>query len=234
MTELMKDTKTPTHIGYIVDGNRRWAREQGVPTYEGHLAGYVALKEVVFATFDRGVAFVSLYTFSTENWKRDEKEVARLMQLTMKALKSDKNELIKRKIRLKILGVDDGLSPELIAAAQDLESATAEFNERTLCVCFNYGGQREIVDAARACMRDGLKPEEVTEEAFAQRLYEPEVPAVDVIVRTSGELRLSNFMLWRAAYSEFIFLEKFWPSMREEDVDAILEEYATRQRRHGK
>lgn len=233
MSVLIDEKSLPTHVGYIVDGNRRWARQQGVPAYEGHLAGTAALKEVVFKTFESGVRYVSIYAFSTENWKREEGEVDRLMKLTLKAFKVEKKEIIKRRIRVKALGVTDGLRPELIEAAREMENATAQFTERTLCVCFNYGGQREIVDAARACVQDGLRPEEITEESFATRLYAPEVPAIDLIVRTSGELRLSNFMLWRAAYSEFIFLEKYWPSMHEADVDAILEEYATRKRRLG-
>lgn len=233
MTTDDKVINIPRHIGYILDGNRRWAKEQGVPTYEGHLAGYIALKEVIYKTFDSGVEFASVYAFSTENWKREDSEVGKLMKLAMKLFKNDRTEFIKHEIRVKVLGVADGLSDALIEAAQRIEAETAHFTGKTLCICFNYGGQREIVDAARACARDGLSPEEITEEAFAQRLYAPDVPPVDLIVRTSGELRISNFMLWRAAYSEFLFLEKYWPSMRETDVDAILEEYATRKRRLG-
>lgn len=232
----MPDTQSvPAHIGYIVDGNRRWAKKHGLPPYEGHLAGYHTLRDVVLHTLELdGVEFVSIYIFSTENWKRPENEVGAIMKLAMRIFKSELKEYIKRGIRIRVLGIEDGLTDELIDAARKAEEATQDLSSGTLCICFNYGGQREIADAARRCVQDGLTPDEVTEQAIAERLYSPDVPACDLVVRTSGEQRLSNFMLWRSAYAELIFVEKFWPDMRTEDVTAIIEEYGTRQRRLGK
>lgn len=223
----------PTHIGYILDGNRRWAKSHGIPTYEGHLAGYNSLREVIFASVDQGVAYVSIYAFSTENWKRGEGEVGKLMKLAMRVFKTDLKDFIERGIRIRVLGVEDGLKPELIEAARSAEIQTEHLTRGTLCVCFNYGGQREIVDAAKKCISDGLAAEEITEDAITERLYHSDVPPVDMVVRTSGEHRISNFMLWRIAYSEFLFLNKFWPEMTKDDVTAIIEEYNKRSRRFG-
>lgn len=223
----------PTHVGYIVDGNRRWAKHHGIPSYEGHLAGYNSLKEVVFESFDQGISFVSIYAFSTENWKRGEGEVGKLMKLSLRVFKTDLHEFIEQGIRIRVLGVKDGLEDGLIKAAAEAEEATAGLTRGTLCICFNYGGQRELVDATKKCIEDGLAPDEVTEQAIAERLYAPEVPSLDMVVRSSDEHRLSNFMLWRSAYSELLFLEKFWPDMRKADVTAIIEEYNRRQRRFG-
>jgi len=231
---MSETSSVPTHIGYILDGNRRWAKKHGLPPYEGHLAGYTSLKDVILYTLEQpGVEFVSIYVFSTENWKRPEKEVAAIMKLAMRVFKTELKEFIKRGIRIRVMGVEEGLTDELITAAREAEEATKDLTNGTLCICFNYGGQQEILDAARRCIQDGLAPDEVTEEAFAARLYAADVPPVDLIVRTSGEQRLSNFMLWRSAYSEFIFLKKLWPDMRKEDVTAIIEEYGTRHRRIG-
>lgn len=225
--------KVPTHVGYIIDGNRRWARKHGLPTYEGHLAGYDAIKQVVIATIERGVAFVSIYAFSTENWKREEDEVKRLMKLMLRMAKTDLKELIAHNIRVRFVGIEEGLDERIVTAMRQTEEKTAHLKAGTALICFNYGGQREIVDAARRCVKDGLKPEEVNEAAIAERLYVPDVPPVDIVVRTSGEQRISNFMLWRIAYSEFLFLDKFWPEMTKEDVGHIIQEYNLRRRRFG-
>lgn len=223
----------PQHIGYIVDGNRRWARTHGIPTYEGHLAGYNAIIEVMLATFDAGVKYVSAYTFSTENWKRSEDEISKIMGLVLRLLTSDVHILQENNIRLKVLGSRDRLSKGVLKAIAEAEEKTANNTRGTLAVCFNYGGQLEIADACKKIMQEGISPEDVTPEVIAQHLYVPEVPPIDVVVRTSGERRTSNFMLWRAAYSEFIFLDKLWPDMTKDDVTGILEEYSRRSRRFG-
>lgn len=225
--------KLPTHIGYILDGNRRWAKQHGIPTYEGHLAGYAAVKDIVFDTIQRGVPYVSVYAFSTENWKRDKDEVDKLMGLTLRVAKTDIKEFIKNNVRVKFMGSLAGLSDKLTEAIDSAEKRTANLTGGTVCVCFNYGGQQEIVNAVREIVREGLDPEEIDEQVIANHLYVPEVPPVDIVVRTSGEQRLSNFMLWRSAYSEFLFLNKYWPDMTKYDVAAILEEYARRKRRFG-
>jgi len=223
----------PKHVGYILDGNRRWARQHSLPEYDGHLAGYNALIDVIEASVEQGIEYVSVYAFSTENWQREKKEVSHLMRLVMHALKSDLNRFIKNRVRLRILGRREGLSEKLIEAIEKAEEATKLFDRATVLVCFNYGGQREIVDAVRKCIEDGLTAKEITEEAIAKRLYAPDVPPIDMIVRTSGEQRLSNFMLWRASYSELYFLKKYWPDMTKEDVADIIKEYSRRQRRFG-
>jgi len=232
MNEI-KRTVVPKHVGYILDGNRRWARMHSLPEYDGHLAGYNALKEVVEGSIEQGIKYVSIYAFSTENWQRDKTEVSHLMKLSLHAISTDLKRFVKNGIRVRILGHRDGLSQKLLSAIEKAEEATKLLRKGTVLVCFNYGGQREIADAARKCVEDGLKPAEITEEAIAKRLYAPNVPPLDIIVRTSGEKRLSNFMLWRASYSELLFLDKYWPDMTKQDVTDIIEEYSRRQRRFG-
>ncbi|HTH71921.1 MAG TPA: polyprenyl diphosphate synthase [Candidatus Pristimantibacillus sp.] len=223
----------PRHVGFILDGNRRWARGHTLPEYDGHLAGYNALIDVVEACMEQGIDFVTVYAFSTENWQREKKEVSYLMKRVMHAVSSDLTRFIDNGIRLRVLGHREGLSEKLIGAIEKAEEATKLLDKGTVLVCFNYGGQREIADAARKCVEDGLSAAEITEEAIAKRLYAPDVPPVDIIVRTSGEQRLSNFMLWRSSYSELLFLKKFWPDMTKQDVTDIIEEYNNRQRRFG-
>lgn len=223
----------PRHVGYIIDGNRRWAKQHGIPTYEGHLAGYNAIQEVVRATFDEGVEYVSAYIFSTENWKRSEGEVKKLMGLVLKLLTSDLHLFDENDIRLKILGSTENVSDKILKAINDAEARTADNTRGTLAVCFNYGGQLEIADAVKNIVQSGVPAEDITPDVIGQNLYYPEIPPVDLVVRTSGEQRLSNFMLWRAAYSELLFLEKLWPDMTKDDVTAILEEYSRRTRRFG-
>lgn len=223
----------PKHVGYIVDGNRRWARLNGLPTYEGHLAGYNAIHEVARASFDAGVEYVSAYIFSTENWKRDEQEVNKLMGLVLKLLSSDLHLFDENNIRLRVLGSRQRVSDSILEAIDKAELQTANNTKGTLAICFNYGGQLEIADAVKSIIESGIASNDVTPELISRHLYAPEVPPLDLIVRTSGEQRLSNFMLWRSAYSEFLFLEKLWPDMTKDDVAAILEEYLRRDRRIG-
>jgi undecaprenyl diphosphate synthase len=220
----------PVHVGFIVDGNRRWAKKHGLPSYEGHLAGHNVLKEILPKLIDSGVKYLSFYLFSTENWKRSQEEVKYLMNLIVRIFKDDLQEIVKHEVRVKVLGTREGLSDKVIEAIELAEEKTRHFTRATIGVCFNYGGHLEIAAAAQQCVSDGVA---ITPEALRARLYAPDIPDVDVVVRTSGEQRLSNFMLWRAAYSEFIFLKKFWPDLRASDVDAILKEYARRNRRFG-
>lgn len=233
MDNTTKATKVPKHIGYILDGNRRWAKQHSLPEFDGHLAGYNALIQVIEATFKSDVEYISVYAFSTENWKRDPKEVSNLMKLTLHAFSTDLKKLVKNNIKIRFLGTKEGLSGKLIDVMEKAEDATKMFEGRTLAICFNYGGQEEIVNALRVCMKDGLTPEDINEQAISERLYGPDIPPVDIVVRTSGEKRLSNFMLWRIAYSELLFLDKYWPDMDGEDVQKIMDEYGRRQRRYG-
>lgn len=224
---------TPRHIGYILDGNRRWAKQHSLPEFDGHLAGYNALIEVIEASFLANVEYVSVYAFSTENWKRDPKEVSNLMKLTLHAFSTDLKRLVKNRVKIRFLGTKEGLSGKLLDVMERAEQATGMFEGRTLAICFNYGGQEEIVSAARACIEEGLGAAEITEQAISDHLYGPDIPPVDIVVRTSGEQRISNFMLWRVAYSEFLFLKKYWPDMTEADVRHVIDEFGRRQRRFG-
>lgn len=228
-----KSMNVPRHIGFILDGNRRWAQTHSIPEFDGHMAGYNALKEVLEGVYDHGIKWVSIYAFSNENWKRPTDEVSGLMGLAVSAVSRDLKDLIKRGVRVRFMGRRDVMSNKVLAAIEKAEEETKDLTHSTLLVCFNYGGQQEIIDATRQCMLDGLHPEDIDEAAIASRLYVPEAPPVDMIVRTSGEHRLSNFMLWRSAYSEFLFIKKYWPDMTKEDVTAIIEEYNRRSRRYG-
>lgn len=226
-------TKVPLHIGYILDGNRRWAKKHGLPTYEGHLAGYDVLKDVIEATADAGVEYISFYTWSTENWNRAEAEVQGIMKIIRRLFRHDIKELTTSGYRLIVLGGREQLPDDICDMIDEAERTSRGGKRATLVMCFNYGGQQEIVDATRKIISDGVDPDTLTAHEFERYLDHPEVPPVDLVVRTSGEQRLSNFMLWRSAYAEFLFIEKFWPDMRPEDVADILEEYNRRDRRHG-
>lgn len=227
-------SNTPTHVGYILDGNRRWAKMYGLPTYEGHLAGYNALKDVIEATADAGVKYISFYTFSTQNWGRAEHEVRGIMRLIRRLFKTDIKQLTKEGFRLVVLGGKENLPDDIIELIDKAEEVSKDGRRATLAMCFNYGGQEEIIRATRRLIKKGAHEEDVTLESFTDVLDHPEVPECDLIVRTSGEQRLSDFMLWRSAYSEFLFLDKFWPEMTKDDVTIILDEYEQRERRKGK
>lgn len=223
----------PRHIGYILDGNRRWAKKHGLPTYEGHLAGVTALEEVIEATINSGVKYVSFYTWSTENWNRAEEEVRATMKIIRSIFRRELKRLIKEGCKFVVLGDIENIPADIRDMIREAEEASRSGERATLAMCFNYGGQQEIVRAAQRIAAEGIDPQDVTVEQFEKYLDHPDIPPCDLIVRTSGEQRLSNFMLWRSAYSEFIFLEKLWPDMRPADVAAIIEEYRRRSRRYG-
>ena len=227
------DGLIPQHIGFVIDGNRRWAKKHGLPTYEGHLAGYNGLKDVLIESLNRGVKYASAYVFSTENWKRTAEEVNNLMGLLLRVLESDVPIFVENRIRLRVIGTREGLPKAVIKAIDRAEATTAELDGGELLLCLNYGGHLEIADACKKIIQSGVSADDVTPEMIAQNLYAPEVPPCDLIVRTSGEQRLSNFMLWRAAYSELMFIDKNWPDMTKDDVSVIIEEYQRRNRRFG-
>lgn len=231
--KLQEKSDLPRHVGYIVDGNRRWSKQHSLLAYEGHLAGYNVIKDIAIATFEAGVQYMSAYIFSTENWKRSSTEVKKLMSLVLRLLTTDLHLFDEHNIKLKILGTKDGLSPKIIKAIEAAEARTANNGGGTLALCFNYGGQLEVVDAVKKIVHSGVEPGDITIEMLSENMYAPDVPPVDLLVRTSGEQRLSNFMLWRSAYSELIFLDKNWPDMTKADVAAILKEYLRRNRRFG-
>lgn len=224
----MEENVLPKHLGFIVDGNRRWARERGLPTLEGHRRGIELVADIAEECHRQGVKIVSFYIFSTENWNRSKEEVDYLMDLVEKCLKKFIKKCLKNDTKIAILGTKERLSDKLKAAVEEAEEKTAHCKENILGLCFNYGGKQEIADAVNKI--EG----EVTVEKIEENLYHPEVPALDMVIRTSGEQRISGFMLWRMAYSEMLFLDKKWPDMTKEDVLKILEEFAGRQRRFGK
>jgi undecaprenyl diphosphate synthase len=231
---MAEDTQVPAHVGFILDGNRRWAKSQGLPTLEGHRRGYSNLKTIGKAAIKRGVRYVSAFIFSTENWKRTQEEVAYLMDLAYWVATKEVDEIHKDGIRVRFLGSEENVSPKLLQAIRSAEEKTKHNTNGTLALCFNYGGQLEIADAMKRIIEQGIASSDINPDMIAQNLYEPDIPALDLIIRTSGEQRLSNFMLWRAAYSELYFTNKHWPAFSEEDLDEALKEYAKRNRRFGK
>lgn len=221
------------HLAIIMDGNRRWAKAHGRPSFVGHQRGYEKLKQVRDWVLARGIPYLTVYAFSTENWKRSKAEVAYLFGLLQQALTADLEDFHRRGLRLRILGRRQGLPRSLARTIALAERRTARNRGGQLLVCLNYGGQAEVVDAVRAIVRAKLPAGRITERAIARHLYLPDVPPPDLIIRTSGEQRLSNFLTWQSAYSEFFFTPVHWPAFRERDLDAALTWYAARQRRFG-
>lgn len=221
----------PVHLGLILDGNRRWAREHDLPTLEGHKAGYENLKTIGLAAIERGVQYISAYVFSVENWNRSTDEVRYLMKLLKWVVTNEVMYLNERGVRVRFAGSQTGLSRAIIKAIGNAEKLTEDNTKGTVIFCLNYGGQQEIVDAANNLIRHGES--ELTVDKLASALYVPDVPSIDLVIRTSGEQRLSGFMLWRSSYSEFYFSQKYWPDFSESDLDEALQDYSTRKRRFG-
>lgn len=190
----------PIHLGLILDGNRRWAKERGLKPFEGHRRGYLRLRKVAEAAFNRGVKYVSAFVFSTENWSRSSEEVSYLMDLLYWVATKEVNKLHKNNIRVIFLGSKKRLEPRIVKAINDAEKKTTHNTGGTLALCLNYGGQQELADAVARLIRKGVKAKDVTPELLSQNLYGPQLPPIDLIIRTSGEQRLSGFMLWSAAY----------------------------------
>jgi len=233
---MSNSSSVPKHLGIIMDGNRRWAKEHGVSVAEGHKQGYLTLKHIAKAGLKRGIKYMSAYAFSTENWARDKQEVADIMNLLVWALKHELKELHKDGIRVRFIGSKSRLKfgAATVRALIRAEELTKNNTKATLLVCLNYGGQQEIVDAVKRIAELGYKPEDITPALITKHLYAPDVPAPDLIIRTSGEERLSGFMLWGSAYSELAFIKKAWPDFDEHALDAVLADYADRHRRFGK
>lgn len=225
----------PQHIGIIMDGNRRWARSQGLPTLLGHKKGYEKMKDVIQWLIDRGVPILTVYAFSTENWNRSKEEVSYLMRLIKLALTKDLNELHTKGIRVRVIGKKEELAPVLQKAIATAEEKTKRNTKGTLNVAINYGGRLEIVEAVKAVIASQPKADEaISEELISQHLYTAGIPDPDLIIRTSGEQRLSNFLMWQSAYSELYFTPVYWPAFSEKDLDIALEWYNARKRNFGK
>ena len=220
-----------THLGIIADGNRRWAKANGLPTIEGHKKGLDTIKLLVKAADKAGIKYITFYVFSAENWGRSKDEVSYIMKLAENRILKYAEELVENNAKMLILGARDKIGAGLNKSLDKAEEITKDCTGITVCFCFNYGGEKEIADAANAAVADG---EEITPETIRAHLYHPEVPDIDMVVRTSGEERFSGFMLWRSSYAEFLFIKKYFPEMTEEDIPAIVEEYDKRNRRFGR
>jgi undecaprenyl diphosphate synthase len=223
----------PHHLGIILDGNRRWAKARGLPPSEGHKESAKTFRDIVEAAFSSGVKVLTVYAFSTENWKRSPKEVQLLLSLLIRSIKREITALDERGIRVVFLGTKQKLSRTVLQAMQVAEQQTAQNQKGTLAICFNYGGHQELAEAMQSIVRQDYAPEDVTTETIAANLYYPELPPLDMIIRTSGEHRLSNFMLWRAAYAELYFTDTLWPDFTPAHLQEALAEYARRDRRLG-
>lgn len=230
----MSDKPTiPVHVGLILDGNRRWAKAKGLPTFEGHKQGYENLKTITKAAINRGVKYVSAYIFSKENWSRTPDEIKFLMDLALFLLNKDITELNKENIRVVCIGSRERLSPKLVKAIEKAEESTKNNTKGTLALCFNYGGREEVADAVKKIIDQRIARQDIDDDTLGQFVYHPEVPDVDFLIRTSGEQRLSGYMLYRISYAELYFTAKHWPDFTVNDLDEALGEYANRQRRYG-
>lgn len=225
--------KVPEHIALIMDGNRRWARERNLPILEGHRRGYQLMERVPRWLFSRGVKIVSLFAFSTENWARSREEVNYLMKLMEEGLTEGLERLIKEDHRLLVSGRIDELPGALPGIVMEAMAKSKDRSGGTVNICLNYGGRAEIVDAIKKIVKNGLTEDQIHEGMIRKYLYYGGLPDPDIFVRTSGEQRTSGFLLWQSAYSEFLFLRKYWPELEESDVAGIIDEYQRRQRRFG-
>ena len=227
----------PQHIAIIMDGNGRWAKKRGLPRTAGHAAGAEAFRRIANYCRTLGVQYLTVYAFSTENWKRSAEEVGSIMKLLGKYLKEALQDMEKNHVRFKFFGDLSRLDPALQKLCRDAESRSGEYQDVQVNFCLNYGGRDELVRAARAFAQDVAdgkrSPEELTEEVLSSYLYSAGVPDPELIIRPSGELRTSNFLLWQSAYSEFVFMDVLWPDFGPRDLDEAIRQYHLRNRRFG-
>jgi len=232
-----RSARTPSHVAIIMDGNGRWALARGLPRFEGHRRGVEAVRRAVRSAIEHEVQFLTIYSFSSENWSRPPDEVAMLMGLLKRFIRNDLAELNAHGVRVRIIGERDNLTPDIVALIVEAETLTANNRGLTLTVAFNYGARQEIVEAARRMaidVRDGrLDARAIGQNELAERLDTTGLPDPDLIIRTSGEMRLSNFLLWQAAYAELVFLPILWPDFDDAAFLSALDQYAARERRFG-
>jgi undecaprenyl diphosphate synthase len=220
-------------VAIIMDGNGRWATAHDVSVAEGHRAGSRALRPVVEAAIDLGIESLAVYAFSTENWSRSPDEIGALMEIFGETIERELPDLVAQGVRARFLGRRDRAPQWLKAKMDALEQATASNARMSLWIAFDYGGRAELVDAARRLLENGVEADDVDEAALSASLYEPEMPDPDLVIRTSGEQRTSNFLLWQSAYAEYVFTETLWPDFGPDELRAAIEEYASRRRRFG-
>jgi undecaprenyl diphosphate synthase len=220
-------------VAIILDGNGRWAKRRRLPTAAGHRAGARTVRRIVEASIDIGIHDLAVFAFSTENWSRSEEEVESLMEIFAETIERELPDLAEQGVRVRFIGRRDR-APEALRVRMDAMEDRTELNTRiNLWVAFDYGGRAELVEAARRLVESGVEPADIDENVFAANLYAPDLPDPDLLIRTSGELRVSNFLLWQVAYSELVFVDKLWPDFDERDLRAALHEYASRRRRFG-
>lgn len=225
------DLKIPEHVAVIMDGNGRWAKEKGKIRLEGHRQGAINLEKIIEHSVKIGVKYLTVYAFSTENWKRPEKEVNGLMELFAKYLDTKKKSLKKQGIRLLVTGTKENISEKLLKKIEETEKYLEDCEKMIFNIAFNYGGRKEIIDAVNKIIKD--KKETVDEKEFARYLYRPEIPDPELVIRTSGEFRISNFLLWEIAYSEFYVTDVYWPDFTPEEYDKAILAFNKRDRRYG-
>lgn len=225
------ELKVPRHIAIIMDGNGRWAKEKGKYRLEGHRAGAENLEKILEESIKLGVKYLTVYAFSTENWKRPEKEVKGLMDLFSRFLDSKRKVLKKQGIKLLVTGSDEGVPPSLLKKIEEIEKFLENEERIVFNIAFNYGGRKEITDAVNRIISEGKKT--VTEEELGRYMYRPEIPDPELVIRTSGEFRVSNFLLWEIAYSEFYITDIYWPDFNEDEYRKAILSFNKRDRRYG-
>lgn len=233
MTDKENKKIIPEHIGIIPDGNRRWAEERNLSNFEGHKKGYEKLKRAIEWFFSRGVKIISVFVFSAENWNRAKDEINYLMKLLKEAIEKETERALEKGYKILVSGRIEELPGDLPESCGKAMEKTKGGSTGVLNLCLNYGGRNEIVDAIKKIIKNGISAEQVHEGMVKKYLYNGQLADPDVIIRTSGEQRLSGFCLWQSVYSEFIFLKKYWPDFESSDADFILEEYNNRKRRFG-
>lgn len=232
--ESLDRTRMPKHVALVMDGNGRWAQQRGLPRTDGHAAGEEALVDTAYGALAAGIETITVYAFSTENWRRPVEEVRYLMGFNESLLKRRRDELHAEGVRITFSGRRDWRVPRrVLKNMEEAEELTKRNKVMTLNMAFNYGGRAEIVDAVRQLVEDGVRADKIDEKAIRSKLYHPEIPDPDVVVRTSGEYRISNYLLWEIAYSELVFTDVLWPDFRREHLYAAVEEYQQRNRRYG-
>ena len=232
--DLLDLNRIPRHIACVMDGNGRWAQARGLPRTEGHRAGEHSLFEVVDASLEIGVEWLTVYAFSTENWRRPRDEVRFLINFNEEILVRRRDELNEGGVRIRFVGRRDWRVPKRLIRRMDEASELTKKNRKlTFTIAFNYGGRAEIVDAVRRIAASGVAPEKITETTIARNLYDPEMPDPDLVIRTSGEYRISNFLLWELAYSELVFTDIPWPEFQRQEFFAAIREFQDRDRRFG-
>lgn len=229
----MSQKNLPRHIAIIMDGNGRWAVRRGLPRIAGHKNGVVSVRKTVEKAASLGIEVLSLYCFSTENWSRPSEEVQFLMDTFLTSLFEERLRILANNIRFKMIGERANLSEKLVKTAQDLEQESSKNTGMWLVLAINYGGRDEIVKAVKKIQSEGIVSDNIDENLISDRLYTAGLPNPDMIIRTSGEMRLSNYMIWQSAYAELVFLKKFWPDFREADLMKAISIYQKRNRRFG-